>query len=118
MSEKYNDGVLDEKFSSLHEKIETYAEAQMRVLSRIEDQTTRTNGRVTAMEKWRSFITGFVYAVGVFMTVIILPLLGSTMYEIYVVIPKQEAKQTNITSQQMQAASYAGVQQAIRDAKN
>lgn len=93
MSDKYNDGVLDEKFMSLHEKIEAYSEAQMSVLGRIEAQTTKTNGRVTSLEKWRQLGTGFIYAVSMFMTVVILPLLGASLYEIYVVIPKEQANQ-------------------------
>lgn len=51
MSEKYTDGLLDEKFMNLEEKIETYGEAQMKVLTSIDEQTKKTNGRTTELEK-------------------------------------------------------------------
>lgn len=37
-------------------------------MTRIENQTTKTNGRVGEMEKWRSFITG---AVAVLVTLVV-----------------------------------------------
>lgn len=45
---------------------------------RIETQTTKTNGRVRAIEKWRAFITGAVSVI----TLILVPLLGWSLLEI------------------------------------
>ena len=56
MSEKYNDGVLDEKFKRLEELMGDHFEAHTNILSDIKTQTTKTNGRVTSVEKliWTS----------------------------------------------------------------
>lgn len=40
-------------------------------LARIEEQTTKTNGRVTALENWRNYIAGCVVVI----TLVILPYL-------------------------------------------
>lgn len=37
-------------------------------LDRIEEQVKRTNGRVSALEKWRSFMTGAILVLAVFLT--------------------------------------------------
>lgn len=34
-------------------------------LSRIEEQTTKTNGRVSTLEKWQSYVIGFCAAITV-----------------------------------------------------
>ncbi len=98
MREKYNDGVLDEKFTNIHEKMDEQFEASMKVLADIKEQTTKTNGRVTALEKGREWLLGFIYAFGLFMTVIVIPLLGLSLYEIFVVIPDREAQQPAATA--------------------
>lgn len=51
MSDKYNDGVLDEKFSRVEELMSAHFEAHTSILKEIQGQTTRTNGRVTLVEK-------------------------------------------------------------------
>ncbi len=45
-------------------------------LSRIENQTLKTNGRVTRLEKWQSFISGGMSVI----VVIVVPLLGWALY--------------------------------------
>lgn len=45
---------------------------------RIEAQTIKTNGRVTGLEKWKSFITGGISVI----TLILVPLLAWSLLEI------------------------------------
>lgn len=45
-------------------------------LSRIEVQTTTTNGRVSKLEKWQSFISGGMTVI----VIIVVPLLGWALY--------------------------------------
>lgn len=47
-------------------------------LGRIEAQTIKTNGRVTSMERWRSFITGGM----AILTVMVLPMLTWAILQI------------------------------------
>lgn len=71
MSEKYSDGLLDEKFSRMDERFDE----QNVVLSRIEDQTKKTNGSIAAINRWRERLNGGMYVAGVFIVMIVLPIL-------------------------------------------
>lgn len=51
MNDHYSNGILDEKFLNIENKLETYFEGQNQMLNRIETQTIKTNGRVTELEK-------------------------------------------------------------------
>lgn len=48
---KYSEALLDEKFSTIEEKMDTHFEAHTSILKDIKEQTTKTNGRVTDQEK-------------------------------------------------------------------
>ena len=65
MPEPYLNRELDEKFVDI-----------ANALSRIEIQTTTTNGRVNKLENWRWFITGGISVI----TVIVVPLLAWALY--------------------------------------
>lgn len=65
MPEPYLNRELDERFVDIANS-----------LSRIEIQTTTTNGRVNKLENWRWFITGGISV----LTMIMLPLLGWALY--------------------------------------
>lgn len=56
MSDKYNDGVLDAQFQRIEELMDAHFSAHTEILSDIKTQTTKTNGRVTTVEKliWTS----------------------------------------------------------------
>ena len=80
----YSDRELDSEFSNLldHMRVfENKVDGHFIDLKegdvRIETQTTRTNGRVTKLERWQSYVIGFCAAI----TALILPL-------IYIVIEK------------------------------
>lgn len=45
-------------FSNMNDRIKSLHDEMKETLSRIEAQTTRTNGRVTKLELWRSLLIG------------------------------------------------------------
>jgi len=51
-------------------------------LDRIETQTTKTNGSVADLNRWRERANGAFWASGVFMATVILPILGWALYTI------------------------------------
>lgn len=56
--------VLEVKLSSLSLLIEEKIGNLATVLNEVKEQTTRTNGRVSSLEKWRSYIMGALGIVG------------------------------------------------------
>jgi hypothetical protein len=46
-------------------------------LTRIETQTTKTNGRVGKLEKWQNFVVGFCVCMSIMFISIIIPLLAA-----------------------------------------
>ncbi len=68
----------------LLEKLDHNKQDYMEVLERIEAQTTKTNGRVSRLENWKSYINGstaIVASLGV-------PILGWSVYQIIGLISK------------------------------
>lgn len=54
----YSNREIDTKFFNLKEHIDENHQVVMETLDRIEKQTTKTNGRVSSLENWRSWIVG------------------------------------------------------------
>lgn len=104
MSDKYNDGVLDEKFEGIHEKIETYAEAQLETLGRIEIQTKKTNGSVADIQRWREqMVGGMKYGTPLLM--VIVGFMG------WLAIDYLNHRDHQLSSSQIQAAMYNAIQE-------
>lgn len=57
----YSNRELDQKFGTVHDKLDL-----------ILGQTTKTNGRVTRLERWQSYVLGFCAAISALIVPIIL----------------------------------------------
>jgi hypothetical protein len=64
MAEHYSTGELKQLFNGIKED-----------LGEIKDQTKKTNGRVSALENWRWFITGGLVIIGSLLVPILLSLI-------------------------------------------
>jgi hypothetical protein len=78
MSDYYTKDILDQHFQSVSHK---YADIKDS-LTRIESQTTLTNGKVAALQRWKEQWVGAVKAIGIFGTIIIVPLVSWAFYTI------------------------------------
>jgi len=81
----------DERADAFHDKLlermSVFEDNTTSSLDRIETQTTKTNGAVADINKWRERINGGAIASGVFMTVIVIPIL---CWAIYVLVNIQQ----------------------------
>jgi hypothetical protein len=68
----YSNREIDEHFKALRETLIFHNTSQMSILTRIETQTTKTNGRVSRLEAWRSYIAGSIAVV----SFLVIPLVG------------------------------------------
>jgi len=77
-------GAADERADAFHEKLMermgVFEENTTSSLDRIEEQTKKTNGAVADINKWRERVNGMGIASGVFMTIIVIPILGWSLY--------------------------------------
>lgn len=60
----------------------TYRDFVKGMLTEIKDQTTKTNGSVANINRWRERINGMAIASGVFMGAIVLPILAWAIYSL------------------------------------
>lgn len=65
MEPKFTNREINEMFKDVRES-----------LTRIEEQTTRHNGRMTRMEEWKAFMSGGMAV----LTLIVMPILGWALY--------------------------------------
>lgn len=102
MMEKYSDGVLDEKFINIEDKMEAHFDAQNQTLIRIESQTTKTNGRVKWLEKMIWLAVG--------------ALAPLTFWSIWLTNETLKSKEelSPIQNQAIQAAVLAGILEATK----
>ncbi len=61
--------------TKLMERMDDFEDSTNKTLGRIEDQTLRTNGSIAEINKWRERANGMGIASGVFMAMIVLPIL-------------------------------------------
>jgi hypothetical protein len=55
----YSKRELDDKFAQTEARDITFKQDVREALTRIETQTSMTNGRVTRLERWQSYVVGF-----------------------------------------------------------
>ena len=65
MDVEYSNRELDSKFTNLLEHMKGFEKDTSDSLDRILVQTTRTNGRVSSLERWQSYVIGFCAAVSI-----------------------------------------------------
>lgn len=87
----------DERADSFHEKLmermDTFEEKTGATLTRIETQTIKTNGSVAEINKWRERMNGMGVATGIFMTMIVMPIL---IWSVYVLVNIKETVHQSI----------------------
>jgi hypothetical protein len=56
----HNDEMILDKITALHQLNDEQHKSLLKELIEVKDQTTRTNGRVRALENWKSMIVGAI----------------------------------------------------------
>ncbi len=69
---QYANREIDAKFSNLLEHMKGFETDTADSLERILEQTTRTNGRVTKLERWQSYTLGFCAAISLLLIPVII----------------------------------------------
>lgn len=74
----------DERADAFHaklmERMGVFEDNTTNSLDRIEEQTKKTNGTVADINRWRERVNGMAIASGIFMTVIVVPILAWSLY--------------------------------------
>lgn len=111
MNEAYSNRELDEKFTSLQDSMEVHLDEQNKTLSRIEVQTTKTNGQVAAITKWKEQVMGGA-KVAIPVLMILIAVMG------WFAVDYLNHRNKTASTDQIQAAVAAGIQQALQNYKN
>lgn len=69
LDERYSNRELDAHFKNLMEHMTSFEAETGASLMRIETQTMKTNGRVSKLEKWQSYVLGAVAMLGFLLTI-------------------------------------------------
>lgn len=69
----YSKREIDQMFGSFLEKFGIFDKDTRESLTRIEVQTGKTNGRVTNLERWQSYVIGFCACLSLILLSIIIP---------------------------------------------
>lgn len=108
MNEKYTDQMLDLKFDTLQEQMETRFDQILEQGARVENQTTKTNGHVAQafrdIEAQKKFSWLLVGGWTIFVLFVV-PALGLTMYKVWNV--------PTLSEYQIKQASLQGALQAM-----
>jgi hypothetical protein len=72
---KVSNEVLFEKIVGLSNMIDERFSENKTEHTRLIDQTTKTNGRVTSLEQWRWYQTGAITIITVIVTAIVIPII-------------------------------------------
>lgn len=90
--EKYTDGLLDEKFKVIEEKMDDHFDALTGILGDIKTQTTLTNGRVNKHEgRWQFLMGGWAV-----FSIIVLPTLGGLCWMVVELSKEVEVLKTSV----------------------
>lgn len=106
MSERYTDGVLDEKFLSVENKLEVHFDAQGEMLKRIEEQTKKTNGSVADLKVFREQFMG-----GAKVAIPLMSILTAAMG--WLTVDYLNHRDKEFSQEQIQAAVAAGISDAL-----
>jgi hypothetical protein len=78
MSEKnYSKREIDQKFEQSGKLSESFEADIRQALTRIETQTSMTNGRVTRLERWQSYVVGFCACVSLILFSAVIPIISA-----------------------------------------
>lgn len=69
----YTDRELNSKFDNILDHMKDFEMSTTGYLERIEAQTVKTNGRVSTLERWQSYVVGFCVCIGFVLFSILIP---------------------------------------------
>lgn len=83
----YHNREIQEMFKAADDRADSFHDKLMDKLDGIEFQTTKTNGSIADINRWRERVNGMAIASGVFMTIVVMPVLA---WAIFVLVNIQE----------------------------
>jgi hypothetical protein len=73
----YTKREIDQIFGNFVEKFSTFDKDTRESLTRIENQTTATNGRVRRLERWQSYVIGFCACLSLILFSAVIPIVAA-----------------------------------------
>ena len=74
MERNYSKREIDSMIASLGKEDQTFKQDIRESLTRIESQTVMTNGRVTKLERWQSYVVGFCACLSLMLFSLFIPI--------------------------------------------